>query len=90
MQFGLPHPVTGNIEDYDDVPLATILESIVKTGLKDKEASASTALLKSQRGLRDPSKSAYTRITDYCKAIEAVGRDMNNAFEIAQCITHSL
>ena len=56
--------------------------------LKDKEASASTSLLKAQRGLRDPSLAAYKRITEYCKAIEAVGRNMGNAFEIAQCITH--
>ena len=28
------------------------------------------------------------RLVEYCKAIEAVGRNMGNAFEIAQCITH--
>ena len=46
----------------------------------------STGLLKAQCGLRDPAKAAYTRITQYCKAIEAVGRNMDNAHEITLCI----
>ena len=88
MELGFLDPVAGGGVDYDDVPLAEILEGIERIALKDKEASASTALLKSQRGLCDPSLSAYKCITEYCKAIEAVDRNMGNAFEIAQCITH--
>ena len=86
---GFPDPLAaGGVVNYDDVPLSDILLGVERISLKDKEASASTSLLKAQRGLRDPSLASYTRITEYCKAIEAVGRNMGNAFEIAQCITH--
>ena len=88
-QNGFPDPtVFGGAVNYDDVPLSDILKGVERISLKDKEASASTSLLKAQRGLRDPSLASYKRITEYCKAIEAVGRNMGNAFEIAQCITH--
>ena len=88
MVNGFPDPNGGAPEVYGDVPLEDILEGIETISLKDKEASASTSLLKAQRGLRDPSLPAYKRISEYAKAIEAVGRHMDNAFEIAQCITH--
>ena len=91
MQDGFPDPPAyGGVVNYGDVPLSQILEGIERISLKDKEASASTSRLKAQRGLRDPPLASYMykRITDYCKAVEAVGRNMGNAFEIAQCITH--
>ena len=89
MATGFPDPALGGASvAYGDVPLEDILRGIETISLKDKEASASTSLLKAQRGLRDPSLPAYKRISEYGKAIEAVGRNMDNAFEIAQCITH--
>ena len=89
MHDGFPAPAGfGGSMNYGDVPLEDILEAIERISLKDKEASASTSLLKAQRGLRDPSLASYKRVTEYCKAIEAVGRNMDNAFEISQCITH--
>jgi hypothetical protein len=88
MATGFPDPAGGASVVYGDVPLDDILRGIETISLKDKEASASTSLVKAQRGLRGPSLPAYKRISEYGKAIEAVGRNMDNAFEIAQCITH--
>ena len=84
-QSGFPDPTAfGGVINYGDVPLSDILKGVERISLKDKEASASTSLLKAQRGLRDPSLASYKRITEYCKAIEAGGCNMGNAFEIAQ------
>lgn len=85
MHDGFPAPAGfGGSMIYGDVPLEAILEAIERISLKDKEASASTSLLKARRGLHDPSLASYKRVTEYCKAIEAVGRNMDNAFEISQ------
>ena len=60
MQDGFPDPTAfGGVINYGDVPLSIILEGIERISLKDKEASASTSLLKAQRGLRDPSLASY-------------------------------
>ena len=72
---------------YEDAPLMLILESVVKIALTDKEASASTTLTKSGKGVRDCSLPPYDRITEYCKALEAVGRDVSNAHEIQIAIS---
>ena len=83
-QDGFPDATAfGGAIDYGDVPLSNFLSVIERITLKDREASTSTSLLRAQRGLRDPSLELYKRITKYCKAIEAVGHNMGNAFEIA-------
>ena len=48
---GFTDPTTNNINDYDDAPLRSILDGVVKIGLNNKEASASTDLPKAQLGL---------------------------------------
>ena len=66
MQDGFPDPPAyGGVVNYGDVPLSQILEGIERISLKDKEASASTSLLKAQHGLRDPSLASYKRITEH-------------------------